>query len=46
MEDINLQLSNDQLQKIQKKLKIKNAVSNKHLVKLAVAEFLKKELIQ
>lgn len=46
MEEIILKLSNNQLQKIRRKLEIKNSISNTNLVRFAIAEYLKKEVIQ
>ena len=46
MEEIILKLSNEDLQKIKRKLEIKNSISNKNLVRFAIAEYLKKEVIR
>lgn len=46
MQEIFLKLSNEDLQKIKKKLEIKNAISNKNLVRFAITEYLKKEKVE
>ena len=46
MEEVNIKISFEDLQRIKKKLEIKNPVSNKILVKLALTEYIKRQVIQ
>ena len=41
MEELKIKISEVELQKIKKKLEIVNPVSNKNLVRFAIAEYLK-----
>jgi predicted DNA binding CopG/RHH family protein len=46
MQDVNIKISNEDLQRIKKKLEIINPVSNKNLVRFAITEYLKRQVIQ
>ena len=43
MEEVNIKISNEELQKIKKRLEIKSPVKNSNLVRFAVNEFLKQK---